>query len=69
MPARRRRDVRVTLDVFSPFGKQASDIDYHYHYHYHYPSRLQGEPAAGFGDIHFHPVEPRRRRLTPTANF
>jgi hypothetical protein len=31
-------------------------------------SQLRGE-AAPVNDIHFHPVEPRSLRLTPSANF
>ncbi|WP_442975028.1 hypothetical protein, partial [Salmonella enterica] len=57
------RDVRVALDVFNLFDREASDIDYSY------PSRLPGEPAGGVDDIHFHPVEPRSARLTLTARF
>lgn len=56
-------DVKLALDVFNLFDRKASDIDYYY------PSRLQGEPADGVDDIHFHPVEPRSLRLTLTANF
>jgi hypothetical protein len=56
-------DVRVALDVFNLFDRRASDIDYFY------ASRLRGEPAEGVEDIHFHPVEPRRFRVTLTANF
>jgi hypothetical protein len=51
------------LDVFNLFDRKASDIDYFY------ASRLPGEPAAGFGDIHFPPVEPRTARVTATARF
>ena len=56
-------NVKVALDVFNLFDKRASDIDYSY------ASRLQGEPADGVDDIHFHPVEPRRVRVSLTANF
>ena len=55
--------VRVALDVFNLFDRQASDIDYYY------ASRLKGEAAGGVNDVHFHPVEPRSLRLTMTANF
>ena len=54
---------RVALDVFNLFDTQASDIDYYY------VSRLKGEPATGVADTHFHPVEPRRFRLTLTSAF
>lgn len=57
------KDLKLALDVFNLFDRQASDIDYYY------ASRLPGEPAAGVGDIHFHPVEPRSLRVTLTANF
>ena len=56
-------NVRVALDVYNLFDRKASDIDYFY------ASRLAGEPAAGVEDVHFHPVEPRRFRLTVTAGF
>ena len=55
--------VKVAVDVFNLFDRQASDIDYDY------ASRLPGEPAAGVDDIHFHPVEPRTARVTLTARF
>ena len=56
-------NVKVALDVFNLFNRQASDIDYVY------ASRLKGQPAAGVDDVHFHPVEPRSVRLTLIANF
>jgi len=57
------KDVKVALDVFNLFDRQASDIDYYY------ASRLPGEAAGGVNDIHFHPVEPRSVRLTLAASF
>jgi len=57
------RNVRLALDVFNLFDRQASDIDYYY------SSRLKGEPAGGVADIHSHPVEPRSLRLSLTADF
>lgn len=57
------KDLKLAFDVFNLFDRKASDIDYYY------VSRLAGEPAAGIGDIHFHPVEPRSLRVTLTANF
>jgi outer membrane receptor protein involved in Fe transport len=54
---------RLALDVFNLFDRKASDIDYYY------ASRLNGEPAAGVDDIHFHPVEPRSVRLTLNSTF
>ena len=56
-------DLKLALDVFNLFDKQASDIDYYY------ASRLPGEAAGGVADTHFHPVEPRSARLTLTASF
>jgi hypothetical protein len=55
--------LKVAVDVFNLFDRQASDIDYYY------ASRLKGEPAEGVNDIHFHPVEPRSARVTLSANF
>ena len=57
------RNVKVALDVFNLFDRRQSDIDYYY------ASRLQGEPADGVNDIHFHPVEPRTARVSMTARF
>ncbi len=56
------KNLRLALDVFNLFNRQASDIDYYY------ASQLRGE-AAPVNDVHFHPVEPRSLRLTLTANF
>jgi len=56
-------NLKVALDVFNLFDRKASDIDYFY------TSRLQGEPAAGIDDVHFHPVEPRRFRASLVASF
>lgn len=50
-------DVRVGVTVFNLFNEAHSDIQYFY------ASRLQGEPAGGVDDIHFHPAEPRAVRL------
>ena len=55
--------LRLSLDVFNLFNRQASDIDYFY------TSRLPGEPLAGVDDRHFHPVESRTVRLTLSASF
>ena len=57
------KDIKLAVDVFNVFDRTASDIDYFY------TSRLQGEPAAGVDDVHFHPVEPRRVRISMTAAF
>ncbi len=55
-------NLRLGLDLFNLFNRQASDIDYFY------ASQLRGE-AAPVNDVHFHPVEPRSLRLTLSANF
>ena len=52
------KQVRAYVDVFNLLDRKASDIDYFY------ASRLQGEPAGGVSDVHFHPVEPRALRAT-----
>jgi outer membrane receptor protein involved in Fe transport len=57
------KDAKLALDVFNLFNRKASDIDYYY------ASRLQGEPAGGVNDIHFHPTEPRSLRLTLSMGF
>ncbi|WP_374593022.1 TonB-dependent receptor [Aquabacterium sp.] len=55
-------DLKLSLDVFNLFDRQASDIDYYYE------SRLTPSAASESG-LHFHPVEPRTFRVTLTANF
>jgi outer membrane receptor protein involved in Fe transport len=54
---------KLTVDVFNLFDREVSDIDYFY------ASRLNGEPADGVEDRHFHPVEPRTVRASVTYNF
>ena len=53
----------ANVEVFNLFDEESSDIDYFY------TSRLRGEPADGFDDIHTHPNEPRAVRFTVTAKF
>jgi hypothetical protein len=55
--------VTIKLDVFNLFDAEVSDIDYYY------ASRLSGEPAGGFDDVHTHPVEPRSVRLGVSLRF
>jgi outer membrane receptor protein involved in Fe transport len=57
------RAVRISLDVFNLFDAADSDIDYFY------ASRLQGEPADGIEDIHFHPTLPRTARVSLSMGF
>ena len=55
--------MRVELEGFNLTNRKASAIDYFY------TSRLQGEPAAGTDDIHFHPLESRSFRVSLALNF
>ena len=53
----------VYADVLNVFNSKDHDIDYYF------PSRLQGEPAEGVNDIHFHVFEPRSVRLSLRYTF
>jgi hypothetical protein len=53
----------VGLDAFNLTNAEVNDIDYFY------TSRLPGEPLEGIGDIHRHPLQPFRVRLSFTALF
>ena len=53
----------VRLDGFNLLDQDASQIDYYY------ASHLADEPAAGFDDVHFHPLEPRSFRLSLTKQW
>ena len=46
------------MDILNIFDSDASDNDYFY------TSRLQGEPAEGVEDFHYHPVIQRTFRLS-----
>jgi outer membrane cobalamin receptor len=46
------------LDLFNALNSGDADISYYY------ASRLNGEPAEGVDDVHFHPLEPRTLRGT-----
>jgi hypothetical protein len=46
----------TALECVNLLDRRDRDIEYFY------GSRLAGEPAGGFEDIHFHPVEPRMLR-------
>jgi hypothetical protein len=48
----------LALDLLNVLNRANDDIAYYY------TSRLPGEPAAGFADVHLHPAEPRRARLS-----
>ncbi len=53
----------LKLDVLNLLNTEDDDITYYY------ASRLNGEPADGVEDIHFHPVEPRMLRGTIAWRF
>ena len=57
------RQLKLGLEVFNVFNRKVDDIAYFY------ASRLAGEPAAGIGDRHFHPAEPRAVRLSAALPF
>lgn len=48
----RRENWDAWIEVLNVFNTDANDIEYFYE------SRLPGEPAAGVGDRHYHPMEP-----------
>jgi len=52
------KQARISFDVLNLFDRKVDEITYFY------TSRLQGEPAAGVADKHFHPAEPRTVRLS-----
>jgi hypothetical protein len=54
---------QVNLDLLNLFDRRVNDIEYYY------ASRLQGEPAAGVNDHHFHPAEPRTFRVSLVTRF
>jgi outer membrane receptor protein involved in Fe transport len=57
------KQVKLGAEVLNLFNRKVDDISYFY------ASRLQGEPAAGVEDKHFHPAEPRSLRLSAVFNF
>src|SRR5258708_5708848 len=52
------KQVRFGFEVLNLFDRKVDDIPYFY------PPRLQGDPAGGVADKHFHPAEPRSLRLS-----
>lgn len=54
---------RLVLELFNLFDASVSDIDYFY------TSRLRGEPAEGFDDVHRHPALPRSARVGLQFSF
>lgn len=53
----------IRLDFLNLLDSDEHDITYFYE------SRLQGEPAGGVADTHFHPVEPRQVRVSFRRRF
>jgi outer membrane receptor protein involved in Fe transport len=49
---------KIRFEVLNLFDRKVDDITYFY------TSRLQGEPAEGVADKHFHPAEPRALRVS-----
>jgi len=52
------KQIKFGIEVLNVFDRRVDDITYFY------TSRLQGEPAAGIADKHFHPAEPRTLRVS-----
>ncbi len=57
------RRFRISGQINNLFDSKDHDIDYFY------TSRLQGEPAAGVDDTHFHPIEPINGRITLSYSY
>jgi hypothetical protein len=57
------RRARLVTEVFNLFDATVADIDYFY------TSRLAGEPAGGFDDVHTHPALPRSARVGLQLSF
>ncbi len=57
------KQFKLRAEVLNLFNRKVDDITYFY------ASRLQGEPAAGIEDKHFHPAEPRSLRLSAVLDF
>lgn len=53
----------ASVEIFNLLNSKDNDIEYFY------TSRLQGEPAGGIDDRHFHPVEPISFRFSLTGRF
>ena len=60
---RRWDRIELRLDAFNLLDSDDSDISYLF------ASRLEGEPAAGIEDVHFHPLEPRSVRASLTMHW
>ncbi|MGH7956039.1 MAG: hypothetical protein ACREH8_03390 [Opitutaceae bacterium] len=59
----RTKEWELSIDALNALDRENYDIAYAY------TSRLEGEPAGGSDDLHFHPAEPRTFRLTMTRRW
>ncbi len=57
------KGIRLRVSLLNLANARDADIQYYY------ASRLQGEPAEGVDDVHFHPVEPRQVRAGLSWGF
>ncbi|MBI3374698.1 MAG: TonB-dependent receptor [Betaproteobacteria bacterium] len=57
------KKLRLQAEVLNLMNRKVNDIEYFYQ------SRLNGEPAAGVGDHHSHPAEPRTLRVSLQLHF
>lgn len=57
------RRLKISGQINNLLDSKDHDIDYFY------TSRLQGEPAQGVDDIHFHPIEPINGRVTLSFEY
>lgn len=56
-------NITIEVDGLNLFESKDNDIEYYY------ASRLNGEPATGVEDLHFHPLTPRTFRASLTYQF
>ena len=59
----RHQNWETALECLNVFDRKDNDIEYFY------TSRLPGEQAGGYDDVHLHPTEPRMFRLRVTYKF
>jgi outer membrane receptor protein involved in Fe transport len=59
----RKKNWEAAVECLNVFDRKDNDIEYFY------TSRLQGERAEGYDDIHLHPTEPRTFRVRLTYKF
>ena len=55
--------LKATLGIYNLLDSKDNAAEYFY------ADRLPGEPAAGVGDLHIHPLEPRAFRFTLSKTF